>query len=136
MKTKKINQIKNLNKTKSKSKTKTLILDEIISKNVNVNYKIVIPTYKRYDTFKNKTFKLLIDYKIPAKNIYIFVANNEEKTLYEKVLDKSKYNKIIVGKKGLKNQRNFICDYFDENEYIIELFGNYRKDTNKSTKYD
>ena len=123
MKTKKIKQTSKLNKTqsKSKSKTKTLILDDIVSKNKNIDYKIVVPTFKRYDTFKNKTFKLLLDYKIPAKNIYIFVANNEEKKLYEKVLDKSKYNKIVVGKKGLRNQRNFISDYFNENDYLIQL---------------
>lgn len=119
MKTKKLKKSGSLNKTKSKSKT--LILNKIISKNTNIDYKIAVPTYKRYDTFKNKTFKLLTDYKIPSKNIYIFVANNEEKVLYEKVLDKSKYNKIIVGKKGLKNQRNFISNYFNEGAFIIQL---------------
>ena len=77
--------------------------------------------HKRYDTFKNKTFKLLLEHKIPAENIYVFVANNEEKKLYEKVLDKSKYNKIVVGKKGLRNQRNFIIDYFNEGDYLIQL---------------
>lgn len=121
MKTKKIKQTSNLNKTKSKSKSRTLILDEIVSKNEKIDYKIAVPTYKRYDTFKNKTFKLLLEHKIPAENIYIFVANNEEKKLYEKALDKSTYNKIVVGKKGLKNQRNFIIDYFNEGDYVIEL---------------
>ena len=31
------------------------------------------------------------------------------------------YNKLIIGKKGLKNQRNFINNYYPENTYLIQM---------------
>ena len=52
-----------------------------------MNYKIAIPSYKRTETLKNKTLKLLHKYNISPKNIYIFVANSKEKTNYHKVIN-------------------------------------------------
>ena len=48
-----------------------------------LNYKIAIPSYKRHKTLKNKTLNLLNKYNIDTKIIYIFVADNEEKQIYE-----------------------------------------------------
>ena len=31
------------------------------------------------------------------------------------------YKEIIIGKKGIANQRNFISNYFDEGQYIISM---------------
>lgn len=86
-----------------------------------MNYKIAIPSYKRHTTLKKKTLKVLEFYKIPASIIYIFVANKEEETLYRNELDKQTYGKIIVGKKGIKEIRNFMANYFKENEKIVYL---------------
>ena len=63
--------------------------------NINDSYKIAIPSYKRYDTIKNKTLKLLNEYNIDKKKITIFVANNEEKKLYKKSIG-DQY-KIVTG---------------------------------------
>ena len=106
--TKKTNRNLNKRSTLKKSKNK-------------INYVVAVPSYKRYEILRDKTLKLLKSKNINSKSIYIFVANNEEKILYEKVLDKSKYNKIVVGEKGLENQRNFISSYFDENQFIIQI---------------
>ena len=46
-----------------------------------MDYKIAIPSYKRSETIKNKTLKLLNDYGIDKKRITIFVANKEEEKL-------------------------------------------------------
>ena len=46
-----------------------------------MDYKIAIPSYKRSETIKNKTLKLLNEYGIDNKRITIFVANKEQETI-------------------------------------------------------
>jgi hypothetical protein len=77
--------------------------------------KIVIPSYDRYEDFK--TIKFLEKNNIPKECIYIFVSTDEQKEKYINCIGKD-YN-IIVGILGLVNQRNFITNYFDENEILI-----------------
>ena len=43
-----------------------------------MDYKIAIPSYKRAETIKNKTLKLLMDHNIDKNKITIFVADNDE----------------------------------------------------------
>ena len=83
------------------------------------NYKIAIPSYKRVKTLQNKTLNLLNKNNINSKKIYIFVADENEKKIYSENLGK-KY-KIIVGKKGIKNIRNFMANFFPENEKIFYI---------------
>jgi len=83
-------------------------------------YSIAIPSYKRSETLKNKTLKFLQDHKINKNIIDIFVANEDEKKIYEQTLPKY-YNKIIVARKGLINVRNFITNYYPENHKIVSI---------------
>ena len=85
------------------------------------DYVIAIPSYKRQDTLKNKTMKLLERYKVPKKRVYIFVADNSQKNIYQDTLDKNCYNKIIVGKPGIKHIRNFMANYFPQGKRIVYL---------------
>ena len=80
---------------------------------------VAIPTYDRVDELKNKTLKLLLSRNIPPEFIYIFVANESEDKKYRENIPKENYNKIIIGKKGIANQRNFMIDYFNEGEHIV-----------------
>jgi len=82
---------------------------------------IAIPTYQRYQSVRKKTLETLARTKINSCRIFIFVANDLEKELYEQELLEYKhlYNKIIVGVKGIRNQRIFISKYFREGQYII-----------------
>lgn len=82
---------------------------------------VVIPSYNRVDTLKEKTLKLLKDHKIPASKIYVFVANEEQKKLYEEGLDKGSVGHIVVGVKGLPEVRNFIFDYFPKGKPIVSF---------------
>ena len=79
------------------------------------NIRFVIPTYKRYDV---KTLELLKSHSVDIKQIYLFVADNIEYEIY-----KNKYPeyKIIIGILGLANQRNFICNYFREDDFIVSM---------------
>ena len=84
-----------------------------------MDYKIAIPTYKRVETIKKKTLKILRESDINPSIIYIFVANQEEYDLYSKSLNPTEYNKIVIGVLGLGNQRNFIGNYFNQDDKII-----------------
>ena len=82
-------------------------------------YYIAIPSYKRPKILKERTLNILNKHKIPKSRIYIFVANNDEKMEYEKMIGKT--YKIIIGKKGLKNQRNLIQDYFPVGTFVVQM---------------
>lgn len=85
------------------------------------DYIIAIPSYKRNKLIQEKTLKLLKQYKIPNKIIFIFVANTTEYKLYLNTIPKDLYYKIIIGKKSLKHQRNLISSYFKEGQQIVQL---------------
>ena len=84
-------------------------------------YLIAIPTYKRYDILNTHTLAVLEKHKIDLDKINIFVANESEADSYKQHLDSKYHNKIIIGKKGLKNQRNFISSYFPEKQCIVQM---------------
>jgi hypothetical protein len=84
-------------------------------------YIIAIPSYKRAELLKLKTLAVLQKYKIPRNVIYIFVADKEEEKVYTETIPSDMYHKIIVGEKGLKNQRNFISRYFPKGQEIVNL---------------
>ena len=85
-----------------------------------LNFVIAIPTYKRYEKLKTHTLSLLKRIHLDMKNkVYIFVADEDEKNKYLEVLEGVDYFKIVVGEKGMKNIRNFICNYFDEDTNIF-----------------
>ena len=88
-----------------------------------MDYVIAIPTFNRVDGLFNKTLSMLKQNNIPHKYIYIFVHNEDQKQLYAEGLPKDFYGKIVVTNlnKGLAGQRNFIVDYFKENQKILSL---------------
>jgi|694.fasta_scaffold46443_5 hypothetical protein len=86
---------------------------------VNKDYVICIPSYKRSEVCKDKTLATLHKHKIDPKSIYVYVANKEDYDLYEKTLDKNTYNKLVIGKKGLVPQRQFIMNQWPAGKHIV-----------------
>jgi len=85
------------------------------------NYAVAIPTYNRQDVVFKKTISTLLNGGVSKSRIYIFVANKEQEKLYEDAVPKTAYHKIVVGEKGIANQRKFIANYFPEGKYVISL---------------
>lgn len=83
------------------------------------NYVIAIPTYNRPNEILTKTLKTLRQHNVDSNLIHIFVANEEQYDEYNRIIDKSFYNKIIIGVIGLVHQREFISNYFKEDKYIV-----------------
>ena len=83
-----------------------------------MRYVIAIPTFRRSKVIKGKTLKILKD--IPKKNKYIFIVEDEIND-YEYLKDEVN---IVIGVEGLCNQRKFIKNYFNEEQYIINMDDN------------
>jgi hypothetical protein len=83
------------------------------------DYVICVPSYKRAELCNEKTLQMLKDNHIPAKKVFVYVADKEEHDEYVKVLDKSKYNELVVGIKGLVPQRQFIMEQFPAGKHIV-----------------
>jgi len=84
-----------------------------------MEYIVAIPSYDRVDTIQKATLNTLETLGVPAEKINIFVADRKQKNLYKKALG-DKY-KLIIGKLGLNNQRNFITQYYKNGQYIVNL---------------
>jgi hypothetical protein len=83
------------------------------------DYIICIPSYKRAIVCKEKTLATLIENKIDPKKIYVYVANKEDYDLYKQTLGPSEYNKLVIGKKGLVPQRQFIMEQWPTGKQIV-----------------
>ena len=86
-----------------------------------MNYIVAIPSYDRSDEITKKTLPTLKKGKVNKDKIYVFVANKEEEKKYREKMDKSTYNKIVVGKKGIVQQRKFISQYFSKGTPIVSM---------------
>jgi len=83
------------------------------------DYVVCIPSYKRAELCNEKSLAMLRHNKIPASKIYVYVANQEEYEEYKKTLDTKLYGKLVVGKKGLVPQRQFIMEQWGEGKHIV-----------------
>ena len=61
-------------------------------------YVVAIPSYRRPQTLKNKSLRVLQEHNIDPKRIDIFVADKEQENVYKNELPKGSYNRIIVGR--------------------------------------
>lgn len=80
-------------------------------------YKIAIPSYRRVDIFSSKTLAYLKKTNINLDNVYLFVANEEERIDYMVLGLKN----IVVGVETISAQRNFIRNYFHEGEKVFSI---------------
>ena len=87
-----------------------------------MTYVIAIPSKGRPDLLLKKTYAKIIDkYGLDYKKIHIFVSSKEDLDDYTKKIPKKKYNKIVLGPKGLTETFNYIGEYFPEGQKILLL---------------
>jgi hypothetical protein len=84
-----------------------------------MNWVIAIPSYSRPTILQNKTLQLLKQNNIPNHLIHIFIV--EEQLEQYKSIPTDLYGQLVIGVKGLLNQRNFISNYFTEGQYIVSI---------------
>jgi hypothetical protein len=90
-------------------------------KTTSGDYVIAIPSYKRAETLRDKTLTVLEHYGIPARKIHVFVANKDEKAVYQEILKKGTYGELIVGVPGMGAIRNFITTYYPIGKRIVNV---------------
>ena len=83
--------------------------------------KLAIPSYQRPTLISEMTLKFLHEQGYDSALIYIFVSSEAERFEYAAAIPRHLYGIIVVGILGLKEQRNFISNYFPENEIIIQM---------------
>jgi hypothetical protein len=88
---------------------------------------VAIPSYRRYDTISSKTLAFLASVSYPADKITIFVADDEEAELYYKNVPRRLYGRLVVGVKGLMEQRNFITQFYPEDCIYIGMDDDVKK---------
>jgi len=91
------------------------------SKKLMSGYVVAIPSYNRAELLKTKTLAMLQKGGVDPKRIYVFVANKEEVAIYRQTLDPATYHKLVVGEKGITQQRRFIVRYFAEGQAIVSV---------------
>jgi len=86
-------------------------------------YYIAVRTYDRSLPFVSQTYALLNQQKgiDLYKQLFIFVSDEEQYKLYEDALGYLPYRSIIVGKLGLKQQTDFILDFFADGQNVFFL---------------
>lgn len=86
---------------------------------------IAIPSYKRSSILKRKTLAFLESEGFPKEQITIFVADSNELQSYRE--DLGNEYKIVVGFKGISNQRTFIRNYYPEGTRVLSLDDDIRR---------
>lgn len=79
---------------------------------------ICIPTYGRPEGVKKNTLEYLKKTDVDPSSITLFVASDEERESYQKV--NPGYN-IVVGVKGLVEQRKFISRYYQKGTPVFSF---------------
>ncbi len=82
-----------------------------------MDYKIAIPSLKRANILLQKTYKFLKKHSVDDSLIYIFVIDNEYE-IYKNVFPNCN---VVVGRFTAKNNKNYILDYFDKNQIVLQL---------------
>jgi len=91
-------------------------------KNKMGDWRVIIPSYKREETIQKKTLKTLAEYNIPEDKIYIVVADEEQKKVYQAAMPKWHPKHLIVGVPGLAPVRNYILDNVaKKGEHIVMM---------------
>jgi hypothetical protein len=85
------------------------------------NYIVCIPTYKRPQLCNDKTLTTLHNLSINPQQIYVYVANKTEYNIYANTLNKDLYGLLVIGKKGLVQQRQFIMNQWTTNKQLVFL---------------
>ena len=81
--------------------------------------KIAIPSHNRYEIIQTHTLPLLQKYNFDFDSVFVFVSKSQL-SKYLEIQKKWGFN-LVEGKEGILNQRNYIIEYFEEGEQIVEI---------------
>jgi len=84
--------------------------------------KFVIPSFQRPQQLKDQTISYLASQHVDPKDIYIFVRSDDDKlNEYLELRNEDVNVEVSVGVFGIGKTHNYITEYFDEDDFIIEI---------------
>ena len=86
-----------------------------------MDYRIAIPSIKRAKTLKEKTISYLAKTNINFNKIDLFLSDGDELPEYKKSLSEYPINYIVTNQKHINTQRNFIVNYYKENQLVLGI---------------
>jgi len=84
-------------------------------------FQIAIPTYRRYDIVRRRTLAFLQLNGIPASRITLFVASEEEHSIYSLCINEPYRPKLVIGHLGIHNQRVFMEAHYPPGTPVLFL---------------
>jgi len=88
---------------------------------------IAIPSYQRPEKLRDTTLKYLASEGIDPQMITVFMASEEQKTIYQTILVPGSYGQLVVGVPNLSAQRQFIRDYYPEDADVLSFDDDIKK---------
>ncbi len=85
-----------------------------------MDYVIAIPSSNRYNTINKKTCRMLRRYGIDMKRVYVFVPHNQYRKYKARFYTCNDVN-VVIGKDGIRAQKNYISEYFRDGQLIVCL---------------
>ena len=86
-----------------------------------MNFRVAIPSISRAETITKKTLNYLKQTDIDMAKVDIFLSNPNEEQAYRENLKGYPVNIIISNTNHVNTQRNFIIDYYKEDELILGI---------------
>ena len=86
-----------------------------------MNFRIAIPSVSRAETITKKTLNYLKQTDIDMSKVDIFLSDAKEEQTYRQNLQDFPVNIIVTNKKHVNTQRNFIVDYYEEDQLILGI---------------
>ena len=86
-----------------------------------MNFRVAIPSISRAETITKKTLNYLKQTDIDMSKVDIFLSNPNEKQAYEDNLKDYPVNIIVSNTNHVNTQRNFIVNYYKEDELILGI---------------
>ena len=92
-----------------------------------MDFVVAIPSYQRAKKLRDQTLAFLRREEVPTEKIFVFVADEQEKKSYEKVLEPGSFGSLVVGVPTLHHQRNFIQNFFPQDQKILWIDDDIKK---------
>jgi len=81
--------------------------------------KIAIPSHERCDIIQTHTLPLLQKHNFDFDSVFVFVSKSELEKYF--LIQKKWGFNLVEGKAGILNMRNYIIEYFEEGDQIVEI---------------
>jgi hypothetical protein len=85
-----------------------------------MKFEIAVPSYKRPERCRDATLAFLARCGSEAP-VTVFVADEEQRAIYERALDPKTYTRLVVGVPGMGAIRNFIHDHYAPGTRILHV---------------